>query len=128
MVLKSLPSRATVVVHLYETICQWIFQTWKSVAKPAFIVSGFQQCRYIEWNGDYQKLHSRLCDMILNRTVPIEAILEVNEMLLELEEANEDVLNETYEVEDLKEEGSVSDKENEGSESDENDEDIMIDL
>lgn len=66
--------------------------------------------------------------MILNRTVPIEAILEVNEMLLELEEANEDVSNETYEVEDLKEEGSVSDKENEGSESDENDEDIMIDL
>ena len=65
--------------------------------------------------------------MILNRTVPIEAIL-VNEMLLELEEADEDVSNETYEVEDLKEEGSVSDKKNEGSESDENDEDIMIDV
>ena len=117
----------------YETICQWVFETWKSVAKPAFIVSGFQQCGYIEWNDDYQKLHSRLRDTILNRAVPIEAILEVNEMLLELEEASEDVSNEIYEDEyhntddENEKEGSVSD-ENEGSVSDENDEDIIIDL
>ena len=43
---------------------------------------------YIEWNGDHQKLHSRLRDTILNREVPIETILEVNEMFLQLEEAN----------------------------------------
>ena len=75
----------------YETICQWVFETWKSVAKPASIVSGFQQCGYIEWNDDYQELHSRLRNTILNRAVPIEAILEANKMFLELKEASEDV-------------------------------------
>ena len=117
----------------YETICQWVFEIWKAVAKPAFIVTGFQQCGYIKWDDDHQKLHSRLRDTILNRAVPIEAILEVNEMLLELEEASKDVANEIYKDEDHntddenENEGSVSD-ENEGSVSDENDEDIIIDL
>ena len=36
---------------------------------------------YIEWENDSQKLHSRLCDSILHRAVPIDTILEVNEML-----------------------------------------------
>ena len=84
----------------YEMIGQWVFEIWKSVAKPAFIVSGFQQCGCIEWNDHYQMLHSRLPDTILNRAVPIEAILEVNKILLELEEASEDVSNEIYEDED----------------------------
>ena len=56
-------------------------------------MSGFKQCGYIEWDDDHHRLHSRLRDTILNQAVPIEAILEVNEMLLELEEASKDVEN-----------------------------------
>lgn len=40
-----------------------------------------------------QKLHSRLHDTILNQYVAIETILEVNEMLLELEEATMNVVD-----------------------------------
>ena len=39
------------------------------------------------------KLHSRLHDTILNQYVAIENILEVNEMLLELEEATMNVVD-----------------------------------
>ena len=47
----------------YELIANWIFETWKSV------VNDFQQCGHIGWDGDHQKLHSRLHDTILNRSV-----------------------------------------------------------
>ena len=67
----------------------WIFETWKSVSTRTFVVKGFQQCGYIGWDED-EKLHSRLHDKILNRSVPIEEILEVNEM--ELKEGNSDVM------------------------------------
>lgn len=40
-----------------------------------------------------QKLHSRLHDTILNQYLAIETILEVNEMLLELEEATMNVVD-----------------------------------
>ena len=40
-----------------------------------------------------QKLHSRLHDTILNQYVAIETILEVNEMLLELQEATMNVVD-----------------------------------
>ena len=50
--------------------------------------SNFFCSLYIAWNGDHQKLHCRFRDTILNREVPIEAIFEINEILLQLEEAN----------------------------------------
>lgn len=77
--------------------CQWVFEPCKTVAKPEFIIREFWQCRYIEWENDYQKLHLRLSDTILNQAVLIETILEVNEMLLEHEEAAMDVVNEVHE-------------------------------
>ena len=40
-----------------------------------------------------QKLHSRLHDTILNQYLAIETILEVNEMLLELQEATMNVVD-----------------------------------
>ena len=95
------------------------------VAKPEFVISGFQQCGYIEWDGHYQKLHSRLRDTILSRAVPIETILEMNEMSLELEEANMDIVtafeDEGVDIEDETEE----DDNNETDSDDENDEDIV---
>ena len=109
----------------YEMNCQWTFEVWEMVAKPEFVISGFQQCGYIEWNGDYQKLHSRLRDTILNRTAHIETNLEVDEMLLELEEANMDIVtafeDEEVDIEDETEE----DDNNETDSGDENDEDIV---
>ena len=72
----------------YEMVTNWIHEKRKKVATPAYIIDGFRQCGYIELNGDHQNLHSRLRDTILNREVPIETILEVNEMLCQLEEAN----------------------------------------
>ena len=63
------------------------------VAKPEMVVSGFPLCVYIEWENDYQNLNSRLNGIILNGAVPIETVLEINEMLLELEETAMDVLN-----------------------------------
>eukprot|EP00795_Rhopilema_esculentum_P002477 gene2477-18139_t len=110
----------------YEMLCQWVLQAWKAVSKPAFIVSGFKQCGYIEWDDDYHKLHSRFRDTILNRAVPLEAILEVNEMLLELGEASKDVYNEIYEDRDHCNTVDENENENEGSGSDEeHDEDII---
>lgn len=110
----------------YEMICQWIIEAWKVVAKPEFVVSGFQQCGYIEWDGDYQKLHSRLRDTILNRAVPIETILEVNEMLLELEEANMDIVT-AFEDEEVDMEDETEEDDNNETDSDDgNDEDIVI--
>eukprot|EP00795_Rhopilema_esculentum_P007267 gene7267-12954_t len=102
----------------YVMLCQWVLQAWKAVAKPAFIVSGFKQCGYIEWDDDYHKLHSRFRDTILNRAVPREAILE-------LEEAS----NEIYEDRDHCNTVDENENENEGSGSDEeHDEDIIVEL
>ena len=115
----------------YEMLCQWVRQAWKAVTKPAFTMSGFKQCGYIKWDDDHHKLYSRLRDTILNQAVPIEAILGVNEMLLELEEASKAAENEIYEDTDH---GNTDDEnenknENEGSGSDEkHDEDIIIEL
>ena len=64
---------------------------------PEFVVIGFQQCRYIEWESYYQNLHSRLLDAILNQAVPRETMLDVNKMLMELEEATLNVVNEVHE-------------------------------
>ena len=49
--------------------------------------------RYIQWKNYYQKLHLRLRDIILNWAVQIETILDVNEMLLDLQEATMDAVN-----------------------------------
>ena len=46
------------------------------------IVSGFEQCGYIEWDGNLDVLHSRLKETITNRAVPINLILEVEEIIL----------------------------------------------
>ena len=111
----------------YKMLSQWVLQAWKAVAKPAFIVSGFKQCGYIEWDDDHHKLHSRLWDTIFNQAVPIEAILEVNEMLLELEEASKDIDNEIYE--DTDHGNTDNENENEGTGSDEkHNEDIIVEL
>eukprot|EP00795_Rhopilema_esculentum_P007263 gene7263-12950_t len=81
-------------------------------------LSGFKQCGYIEWDDDYHKLHSRFRDTILNRAVPLEAILE-------LEEAS----NEIYEDRDHCNTVDENENENEGSGSDEeHDEDIIVEL
>ena len=61
---------------------------------PSFIIAGFRECGHIEWDGNHKNLHSRLRDTILNREVPIETIIEVNDLLLELEEANKDMADE----------------------------------
>ena len=46
------------------------------------IVSGFKQCGYIEWDGNLDVLHSRFKETITNRAVPINLILEVEEIIL----------------------------------------------
>ena len=78
-------------------ICQWVFEVCKKVAKLELVVSGYRQYSYIEWENYYQKLHLRLPDTILNRTVPTETILELNEMLLDVEETTMDVVIEVHE-------------------------------
>ena len=42
-------------------------------------------CGYINFDDDYNKLHSRLRDTIVSREVPIDIILEVDEAVLELQ-------------------------------------------
>ena len=67
----------------YDLLAAWIFAAWKQVSQP-FIIDAFRECGYIEWNGNHKNLHSRLRDTIMNREVPIETIIEINDFLLEL--------------------------------------------
>ena len=84
-----------------------------------FLISGFWECGYIEWENDYQKLHLRLSDTILNQAVLIETILEVNEMLLEYGEAIMDVAKELHEYIDIENGQGMGDKlENSSDEED----------
>lgn len=57
---------------LFTMVCQWLFDVWKTVAKPESVVSGFQQCGCTECENDYQKHHSRLRDRIFYKTVTTE--------------------------------------------------------
>ena len=78
-------------------------------------------CPFLQkWNGGHNFLHSKLRDTIINREVPLEAILEGNKLLIELEEVNVRMT--------LLENHLTNSGENEENESSKNDgEDIVID-
>ena len=66
----------------------------RSIAKSCCRLEfGKKECGCIQWKNYYQKLHLRLRDIILNWAVQIETILDVNEMLLDLQEATMDAVN-----------------------------------
>ena len=110
----------------YDLIATWIFDAWKQVAQPAFIIDGFRECGYIEWDGDHNKLHSRLRDTVLNREVPIEPILEVNDLLLELEQANDDIVAEDDEIVSADSDNDDDDDHQTSASDASDDEDIVI--
>ena len=43
----------------YEQVVKWVYDVWNLVAEDDLIIKGFGQCGYINFNGDYNKLHSR---------------------------------------------------------------------
>ena len=52
---------------------------WKHVATDERILDGFCQCRYFDYNGGIDKLHSKLCDTkdydtMKNREVPYNLV------------------------------------------------------
>ena len=57
----------------YDLVVTWIFDTWKQVAKPVFVIGGFRKCGYIEWVDNHENLHSRLRDTMLNMQTTIMA-------------------------------------------------------
>ena len=76
----------------YEQVCvKWVYDVWKLVVDvDDFIIKGFEQCGYINFDADYNKLHSHLRDTIVHREVPIDIILKVDEALLELQKEIEE--------------------------------------
>ena len=105
MELKNSPSKATVDVSLTKWFVSGCCLEYE------FIISELQQRGYIERRCDYQKFQSTFHDTIVNQAVPLETILEVNEMLLELGKTTMDVVNEVNEdvnTEDNEEKGDGS--------------------
>ena len=72
---------------------------------------------------DHKKRHSRFGDTILTRTVQIETILEVNNMLLEIQEASDDITN-VYEEDESDE--NVDDNGHSSSSEEESDVELII--
>ena len=83
------------------------------------VVSRFRQYGYIEWENNYQAL---LVTVIPNPAVPIETILEVNEMSLELEEATIDLVKELHEDINTEDDKETDDE----SENSSDEEDIVV--
>ena len=58
----------------YEIVADCLNDIWQQVATDNAILKGFKECRYIEYDGDVNSLHSRLRDMIVNREIPPEVL------------------------------------------------------
>ena len=52
---------------------EWI-NVWRKVATDNAIPKGFKECGYIRYDGNTERLHSRLRDTMVNREVPPEVI------------------------------------------------------
>ena len=65
----------------YQMIVEWINEVWRTVATDDAIMKGFNECGYIGYDGNVDSLHT-----MVNREVPPEALTEVNEFLIQLEE------------------------------------------
>ena len=75
----------------YQMICEWVEEVWKKI-KPEFIVRGFKENGYIEYDHDINVLHSRLEETLRNRKVPSAVIDEVDSLIKEfsfLDESHE---------------------------------------
>ena len=88
----------------------------------------FKECGYIGYDGDFNSLHSRLRDTIVNTEILQEVLAEVNEFLIQLEaERNEtgDNLDESFESE---EDGNDEDTEDENKDDDFENDDVDIEV
>ena len=61
------------------------------------ILKGFAECGYTAWKRNVDNLHSRLRYTILNRDVPIEVIVEVGNLMMQLQEEQENMRSEVTE-------------------------------
>ena len=43
----------------YEMIASWVEEAWRHIT-PELILKGFRECGYIQWDGNFDNLHSRL--------------------------------------------------------------------
>ena len=50
------------------------------------------ECGYIDWKENFEDFHARLRDIIMNREVPIELILEVDSLLMQLQAEQEEIV------------------------------------
>ena len=82
--------------------------------------------RWADWiaNGteEFSKQDNRWLDTILHQVVPTETILEVSEMLLELEKATIDVVNQVHEDVNTEDNEKTDDE----SENSSDEEDIVV--
>ena len=51
----------------YEQVVKWVYDVWELVAEDDLTIKGFEQCWYINFDGDYNELHSLRHDRIVNR-------------------------------------------------------------
>ena len=59
----------------YNQVDKWVYDVWNLVAEDELIIKGFEQFGYINFDGDCNKLHSRIRDTVVNWEVAIIYII-----------------------------------------------------
>ena len=92
-------------------IASWVEEAWRHIT-PELILKGFRECGYIQWDGNFDNLHSRLRETIVRPEVHLDVIAEVDNLLLELEQERREVIldDETNENDDS-DDREISDEE-----------------
>ena len=95
----------------YEMIASWVEEAWRHIT-PELILIGSRECGYIQWDGNFDNLHSRFRETIVRQEVPLDVIAEVDNLLLELEQERREVMldDETNENDDS-DDREISDEE-----------------
>ena len=55
-------------------VVNWVNDVWQQEATESAILKGFKECRYIEYEGNVNSLHSRLRETIVNREIPPDVL------------------------------------------------------